>query len=202
MRHFKRPLAVALAVCQVLLGLAGVSAPLPALAQTSDSEPPQIVFERLSEGVRDDTQVVSATVTDNVGVESVVLHYRFDDDGSYRAIPMDQIASTDIYTASVDPDLGNKLMFYYLETRDASGNRTLEGFSFDPIERSLVPAEVVATGTQAPIGTSMSTRNKILYGVLGIVIIGGLAAAAGGGSGGSGNGNVPVTVISDPLVAQ
>lgn len=201
MRHIKRPLAIALTVCQILLGLAGV-APVSVMAQAADSEPPQITFDRLAEGVRDDTQVVSATVTDNIEVESVVLHFRFDNEVSYRTVPMNRLADTDIYSASVEPSNGSELMFYYLETSDASGNRTLEGFSFDPIERALVPANLVAAGSDSPVGTPMSTRNKVLYGVLGLVIVGALAAAAGGGSGGGENGNVPVTVITDPLVAQ
>ena len=202
MRHFKRPLAIALAVCQIILGLAGV-VPGSVMAQAVDSEPPQVTFDRLGEGVRDDTQVVSATVTDNVAVESVVLHYRFDNETSYRTIPMNRLASTDIYSASVEPSPGDELMLYYLESRDSSGNRTLEGFSFDPVERLLVDANVVATTTDAPSGASISTRNKILYGVLGLVVVGALAAAAGGSSGGGGgDDNVPVTVITDPLVAQ
>ena len=201
MRQIKRPLALALAVCQILLGFVGV-APLSAMAQATDSEPPQITFDRLVEGVRNDTQVVSATVTDNVKVESVILHYRFDDEATYRSVPMDRLASTDIYSASVEPSSGDELMLYYLETRDGSGNRTIEGFSFDPIERVLIPASTVAAGAEAPVAAQMSTRNKILYGVLGIVIVGALAAAAGGSSGGGENGNVPVTVITDPLIAQ
>ena len=194
-------MALALALCQIILGLASV-APGPVLAQTVDSEPPQVTFDRLGEGVRDDTQVVSVTVTDNVQVESVMLHYRFDNDASYRTVSMNRLASTDIYSASVEPSTGDELMLYYLEARDSSGNRTLEGFSFDPIERVLVTANVVASAADAPAGTSISTRNKILYGVLGLVVVGALAAAAGGSSGGGGDGNVPVTVITDPLVAQ
>ena len=203
MRNFKRPLALALAACQIILGLTS-AVPGPVMAQAIDSEPPQVTFDRLGEGVRDDTQVVSATVTDNVAVESVVLHYRFDNEASYRTIPMSRLASTDIYSASVEPSSGDELMLYYLETRDSSGNRTLEGFSFDPIERVLVAANVVATTADAPSGTAISTRSKILYGVLGLVVVGALAAAAGGssGGGGGGDGNVPVTVITDPLVAQ
>jgi len=201
MRHFKRPLAIALAVCQIILGVAGI-APLPALAQSADSEPPKIIFDRLVEGVRDDTQVVSATITDNAGIASAVLHYRFNDDDSYLSVPMSRIASTDIYTVSIEPSSGAALMQYYLETRDVSGNRTLEGFSFDPIERELLPANLVATGTEAPSSAPLSTRTKVIFGVLGVVIIGALAAAAGGGSSGGGGGNVPVTVITDPLVAQ
>ena len=58
MRYFKRPLALALAVCQIVLGLVSV-VPGSVLAQAVDSEPPQVTFDRLGEGVRDDTQVVS-----------------------------------------------------------------------------------------------------------------------------------------------
>lgn len=210
--------ATLVASMQIFLALA--VAP-PALAQDVDREAPVVTFEPLEQGRRGDTQVFSANVSDTVGVEAVRLFYRLDPDGTYRSVPMNVLAGTSIYSASIESiDRDVDVIQYYIEARDASGNRTVEGFAFDPLERKLV--ERVALSDQgAPVGgaivtdkerieTGMSTGRKVLYGVLGIVAVGALASLASGGGGGDGGGassgpindqpsQVRVTVIVDPL---
>lgn len=184
----------------------------PAQAQSIDIDPPVIELERVETGVRGEAQVFSATVTDNVGVTETVLHYRTDPEDSYRSVDMAPIGATDIRTASVAADETDvPLIEYYLEARDEGGNRTIRGFAFDPLVRRLEPAG--GPPAQAPVPApepvpepGMSTTRKILYGALGVLVVGALIASAGGDDDGSSSEpnptDIPVTVTVEPLSTQ
>ena len=204
-RKGRRALALWLVLCQ--LTVAGIS---PAGAQSSDRTPPLIEFQPLEEGRRGDTQVFSASVSDDTGVESVTLRYRVAAGEPYRELAMEPLGTTDIYTASVSgADAEVASIQYYIEAIDVADNRSIEGFAFDPLERVLVEPGVPIAGAAPPSGelsTGMTTGQKILYGVLGVVVVGAIAAAASGGGGGSDGApplgddtDVPVTVVVDPL---
>jgi len=190
----------------VFATLAGL--PCVAHAQASDGEPPSITFERIEEGTRGETQVFSATVADEFAVESVTLHYRLGNDVAYDPVPMMPLSGTDIYTVSVETTgTDADVLQYYIEARDEAGNRSIQGFAFDPIERRLVASR----GGQVPVAVpprtdGISTGRKVLYGVLGVLAVGALVAAAGGDSGGGSDtplsddpGNAPLDIIVDPL---
>jgi len=201
-------------VFSVLLATSGL-----VQAQTPDVDPPTIDLELVEQGVRGETQVFSATVTDNDQVASMTLHYRFGADSTYRTAPMSVISGTSIYTTSVDTnDVAADVIQYYMEARDAGDNRTVQGFAFDPFERALVDegTPIVAdsttqtTQTQAEpvVASGMSTQRKVVYGVLGLLVVGGLASALGSGSSDGGpvaddpepGGNVNVTILTpNPL---
>jgi len=170
-----------------------VVAPGLAQAQSTDIDPPQIELELVEEGIRGETQVFSATVTDDNAVSSMTLHYRLGGDSAYVAAPMSPIEGTAIYTASVDTNGTNaSAIQYYMEAKDAAGNRTVQGFAFDPFERLLVDGAIAASDAAAAgsvipvVAPSRSTARKIAYGVIGLLVLGGLASASGGSSGGSG----------------
>ncbi len=183
--------------------------PMTAWGQSVDSEPPLVDFQPVGEGIRGDDQVFTATVSDNVEVVSVTLHFRLDSDSLYDTREMQMLGTTDIYTVTIDTgEAGNEVtaIQYYIEASDAAGNRTLEGFAFDPIERSLTdrplvetePIETATAADRAPVGGGMSTGRKVLYGLLGVIVLGALASSSSGGGGGSSSG-VDVTVVVDPL---
>lgn len=201
-----RPIAVVHLLLALLCTLVVAS---PGIAQDDDRVPPVISFEPLAEGRRGDTQVFSARVDDADGaIERVTFHYRPAGTSAYTTREMTAIPGTDIYTVSVD-DLGPEVeaVQFYFDAVDAAGNRSIEGFAFDPLERLLVgpdvPVQAEVDEGAAPIeADGLSTRRKILYGVLGVVAVGAIAAAAGGGSDGGGGddgGTVPVTIVADPL---
>ncbi len=173
-----------------------------ATAQTTDSEPPVIDMEIVSEGVRGETQVFSATVTDNLAVTTVVFHYRFDGETDYSSSEMALIPNTNVYTASVEPDGSSpNAIEYYIEARDGGDNRTLQGFSFDPLDRTLVSQAAIASSSSSE-GISLSTNRKIVYGVLGLLVLGALAASSSGSSGGSSGGpgpSVPTQIVVEPF---
>lgn len=183
----------------------------PAHAQAVDVEPPVIEYESIAQGVLGDTQVFSTSVVDDKELVEVTLYYRFGSDAPYDSVSMIALAGTSIHTASVPtfPD-SEPVLQYYLEARDSAGNRSIQGFAFDPLERVLVAAESAepqtAVGASEPLATDgISTGRKVFYGVLGILAVGALAAAAGGSGGGGGApsaddpNTVPLTITVDPL---
>lgn len=178
--------------------------PTHALAQSIDSQPPEISVEAVADGIRGDSQVFTATVTDNVGIESVTLYYRFNEDADYVSKSMVLLSATDIYTASIATDSADDSVHaiqYYVGALDLAGNRTLQGFAFDPRERLLLdkPLPLAEVNEAAePPATGMSTQRKIAYGLLGLVVVGALASSGGGG-GASPEPGVGVTVVVDQL---
>lgn len=183
---------------------------MPGLAQAqgADIEPPVIELEVVAEGVRGETQVFSATVTDDNQVSSMTLHYRFGGDSAsaYTAVPMSIIQGTNIYTASIDTNNTTAgVIRYYMEAKDAGGNRTVQGFAFDPFDRALVDEKIVvsdaaAAGSVIPVvAPSRSTTRKIAYGLLALLVVGGLASASRSSSGGNSaaSGDVELTIVVD-----
>lgn len=201
-RRIKQGLSLFVATTHILLGSLAVL-PNLASAQTTDVDPPVVELEVVTEGVQGETQVFSATVNDNTSVLSVILHYRFNDSSNFESVPMTAIQGTDIYTASVDTTgVSAGVIQYYLEAKDAGNNRTVEGFAFDPFERVLVEQSIVtaeAAPADVPVANQpMSFQRKLAYGLLGLLVVGGLASAAGGSSGGSGDsGEVDVNILVD-----
>lgn len=171
-------------------------------AQSTDIEPPVIEFEAVSSGNAGDSQVFAATVADNTQIASVTLYYRFAESTAYQNRPLNMLGSSGIYTVTISSEeLPPSATFiqYYIEAFDVAGNRALQGFAFDPIERQLVtPQAPVAQATNEPVEASgMSLNRKLLYGAVGLLVVGVLASAAGGG--GSSSAGVPVTVVVDQL---
>ncbi|MGQ7844077.1 hypothetical protein ACUNV4_06360 [Granulosicoccus sp. 3-233] len=197
-----RLLTMALAGLQVFMQVMLVM-PTKAWAQDLDSSPPVIESRAVEQGFKGETQVFTATVTDDRGVAAVFLHYRLDGESVYQDRRMEPLGSTGIYSTSLTTDSDVDVIQYYIEATDLAENRTLQGFAFDPIERELVEralpvADAPAAEAPAP---GMSTGRKVLYGVLGLVVVGALASAAGGSgsSGGTSDQNVDVTIVVEPL---
>lgn len=185
----------------VVLQLFMLVMPSSSWAQTLDTDPPRIDFKPVVEGLKGDSQVFSATVSDDKEVEAVMLHYRLDNESVYQNRTMSPIGSTGIFSTTLKVDKTVEVIQYYIEATDKAGNRTLQGFAFDPIERKLLDRQVPAAQTSNTVPEpGMSTGRKILYGVLGLVVVGAIASAAGGSdSGGSSAPDVPVTITVSPL---
>jgi len=196
---FRGALSIGVACCHLAVSLLVTT---PSFAQEVDREPPTIVYEPLERGRQGDRQVFSVTVTDNVEVESVTLRYRPAGTVAFAPVPMTSLSGTDIRTASIenlDPEVS--VIEYYIEARDTAGNRSIEGFAFEPLERRLVdPAVPLAEDGAVVVAGGLSTEEKILYGVLGVIVVGALVASASGGdSGGGGANEVPVRILTPQL---
>lgn len=202
----KRLFAGWLAALQLIVSIVAV-VPVSGWAQTADAEPPLVDFQPVGKGVRGDSQVFTVTVSDNEVVASVILHYRFGEESLYETREMQALGDTDIYTATIVTNDAAEAVIsiqFYIEASDAAGNRTLEGFAFDPFERLLVDQElaVAESSEQLPIESSatpsvgISTGRKVLYGILGVIVVGALASSSSGGGVQAG---VDLTVVVDPL---
>ncbi len=208
----RRTVSSLLVVFQISLAL-GSFYTTTASAQSQDTEPPNVTFEQINEARKGDSQVFTVTATDNVGIDSVVIFYRMSTEQPYDMEVMPRIGDTNLFSyslnASAIPESANGIQ-YYIEAKDSAGNRTLEGFSFDPFERVLLDraSSTVANAAQAEsesdslIG-SMSTTQKVLYGALGLVVVGALVSAAsdsGDDSGPTQSSGVPLTITVNPLI--
>lgn len=198
----QKMLTVTLVVLQLFMQVALVM-PTPLWAQVLDTDPPRIDFKPVVEGLKGDSQVFSATVSDDLELADVVLHYRLDGESVYQNRTMTPIGSTGIFTTTVKIDDSVDVIQYYIEATDKAGNRTLQGFAFDPIERQLLESQVPAAQLarlEEP-APGLSTGRKILYGVLGLIVVGALASAASGSGSGTGGSSqtVPVTITVRPL---
>ena len=200
----RRCLTSLVAILQLMMSVLWVLPASSVHAQGIDSEPPTIEFEAIDQGFIEDSQVFTATVSDDTEVQTVTLYYRFDSEELYKSRRMEMLGSAGIYTATIGTDLapeGTTAIQYYLEALDGVSNRTLQGFAFDPIERELIDVPVpvpvaVAEPVAAPVQVGgISTGRKILYGVLGLVVVGAIAAASSSsGGGGDSQPGVPITI--------
>lgn len=205
----RRLFTACLAALHLLVSVASI-APISVWAQSLDSAPPVVEFQPVDEGIRGESQVFTATVSDNESVRSVVLHYRFSGDSRYETRAMQAMENTDVYRATVetkDATEGVNSIQYFIEATDDAGNRTLEGFAFNPIERLLVVEQVavdnagsnVAADSSPIPATGMSTRRKVLYGLLGVVAVAVLASASSSDGGSGSEEGVELTVVVEPL---
>ena len=195
-----------LTVCQMLLLVAPLIS-TTAGAQPLDFEPPRIGADASTEVFRDEPQVFTVTATDNAGVDSLVIYYRLGPDAEYLNGRMQRIGDTDLFSFTIPAEsipATVSVIQYYIEASDFEGNRTLEGFSFSPVERVLLdkPATVAGSDSQqsgesSSLLGSLSTTQKVVYGVVGLVIVGALVAVASdsGGDSGSSNPTVPATIF-------
>ncbi|MEM7260121.1 MAG: hypothetical protein AAF404_22330, partial [Pseudomonadota bacterium] len=97
-----------------------------AVAQTTiDLEPPSIDHNvpaavKAGKAVR-----ITALVTDEGGVESVIVYYRTTQTGPYDTAQMENSAGAE-YTAVVATGKNKNGLQYYIEAVDSGGNRVLE----------------------------------------------------------------------------
>jgi len=208
----RRGIAGVLACSQIMLSLlaSGLS---PAYAQTLDTEPPRLSIDALEEADKSEAQVFTVTATDNQSIGSVTLFYRLDSESEFQDGEMQRSGESDRFSFTLPAeDISSSVntVQYYIEARDDAGNRMLQGFSFDPLERVLLDqSESVSSNTPASsestsLLSSLSTGQKVVIGVAGIIVIGALVSAGGGGSDGDSSGagpGVPVEITVEPLNA-
>lgn len=153
-----------------------------------------------------DGHIFTATVTDDVGVATVILYYRESGAMTYNRLAMTRVLNTDEFTAFIEPSaLPEKGLEYYIQAKDLAGNSLLRGYSFSPLKLTVdATAPEPETPQPTPISeptlvqTSQTNSddeedsiwsNKWLWIGLGVLAVG--AAAAGGGGGGGGGGTDP-----------
>jgi len=177
-----------------------------ALAQSSpDIRSPVIELNVQAESTASDEQVFTAQVIEDRLLRDVLLYPRRAGQQPFTPVKMAQVGISDNYSASLltDPtDL--RAIEYYIQARDEGGNRTVEGYAFDPYIRVLIQGEPVVNTVVAPTNVSTepvtsTPRSNIRWWHIaaGVVVAGAIASLAGGDSGEGSptdNGTVPLTV--------
>jgi len=177
-----------------------------------DLDPPDVNHIPINSGVAGSAQSFSVRAVDAQGIAEVTFFYRAFNQDAYQSLEMRNVAGTDNYTVSVQTTESQKQFEYYFLVVDTGGNKVLNGFPYQPFERFLVqpttadsanpketPAEDVTNAEQAdqtdkPAGPGVNS-NHLLWGLLGLVVIGALASSGGGDQSTGSNGQtVPVTV--------
>lgn len=161
-----------------------------------DLEPPLIEHDVIGEAEADIRQTFVATVVDDQELDSVLFYYRFAGETSYSRYVMMPLSFSSTYIAQIPTDPDNvDAIEYYIQARDASGNRTVRGYTFSPLVRNLIPPAVevpiAATeqaATEAAVEESGSRFPKVVYIVGGVLLLGLIAGAAGSSGGGSDSG--------------
>jgi len=171
------------------------------LAQSSpDTRSPVIELEAVAQSQADSSQVFTAQVVDDRLLKDVILYHRRDGQQAFSPTPMTPLGDSAYFTASIptEPD-DLRAIQYYVQARDEGGNRTVEGYAFDPYTRVLIAnSAVISTPEPVPAAqTETSSGIRWWHVALGVVLVGAIASAAGGsssGGGSSGDGTVPLTV--------
>lgn len=158
----------------------GLVAPIVHAQDDIDVEPPLIEHEPIADGVAGDVQEFSATVVDDRELAEVLLFHRFAGDETFDETPMERVASSSVYTASIPTDARDaRAIEYYIQARDAAGNRVIKGYAFSPLVRDMADD---AAAPQARAGgereSSSGSGRRWLYIGLGVLAVGALAAAA------------------------
>ena len=167
----------------------------PAFAQSGsliDVDPPLIEHEIVDTVESNIRQTFVATVVDDDELDSVRLFYRFEGEPTYSTKLMSRVSFSSSYIAQIntDPSVETSIE-YYIQAKDNSGNRTVRGYAFNPLVRSIVLSEdtLAANAGESEIqkvtAEESSKPGKALYIVLGVLAVGLLAGLAGGGDGGS-----------------
>jgi len=164
---------------------------------------PTITFVPPSELVSaGSSQKISATVTDNVGVQSVTLFYRTVGTDPYQRALMSRGSAADHYSTMIF-DVKAPGIEYYIQAMDLAGNTLLKGYSFSPlvisVKRSGESGRVSSTPSNREIRDKLkkasSFDNKTwLWIGLGALAVGGLVVA-GSDSGGGGGAVTPTGTI-------
>lgn len=199
-----RPMTRSLPFVVALLTGGATLAPLHAESVVPDTRAPHIELEALTESAADRSQVFTAQVSDDRALESVTLHHRRDGTQPFARATMSPLGDTGYYSVSLptDPD-DLRAIEYYVQALDGNGNRTVEGYAFDPFRRTLLPAAPLAVDgrnaepAERTAAGDASLQRRWWAVALGIVAVGAIAALAGGGGSddsGGGEGTVPPAV--------
>ena len=172
----------------------------PSFPGDIDIDPPIIDHESLETGVSGEPQQFSAVVVDDRGLTHVVLFHRDRSGAQYSDIEMEQVGSTNEYTAVIDTSEGQDSVEYYIEALDTGGNRVLKGFPFFPLERQLDPGP---TSTAEVTEEASGSDKRLIYVALGVAAVG-LAALLLSGGGDNDNpepepgATVPISITITP----
>lgn len=171
-------------------------------AQSTDITAPVLLLDEIDKGVSGETQVFSARVTDDVALKSVTLFHRLSGDEAYLASAMNQIGRSDVFAVSLPSTIDDtRDIEYYLQVEDTGGNKSLSGFAFDPLIRDMSVESKPSVVPVSKTRKSLSRNQRLLWGLVGVLVVGVVASQSGGGgsSGGDMPNTIPVNITVNPL---
>lgn len=153
-----------------------------------DTRSPVIELEAVAESQADSAQVFTALVADDRALQDVTLYHRREGQQPFIAVKMQPIGDSGYYSATVNTDRSDaRAIQYYVQARDESGNRTVEGYAFDPYTRVIVADKNViasAASTATPDNQQYTGRIRWWHVALGIGVAALIASQSSGGSDG------------------
>lgn len=208
--------ALALAGLEIAAGTARAQGAAPGRATDADIEPPVIEIEALDEVAAAASQVFTAQVVDDRGLRDVRLYHRRAGKREFESVPMLPVGRSAFHSVTLDTDPADlRTIEYYVQARDGGGNRSVEGFAFEPLVRRLTPAvdsglaRVPVTKVPASARVSGPTARDAApssgspvrwwHVALGVVAAGTLAALAGGGDDGASSDGAAISGPTVPL---
>lgn len=163
-----------------------------------DTRSPLIELEAVAESQADNSQVFTAQVVDDRLLKDVILYHRREGQQAFSPTIMNPIGETAYFTVSIETDPSDlRTIQYYIQARDEGGNRTVQGYAFDPYNRELIANTAIINAQVVEPVEATSTKGGIRWWhiAVGVVLAGALASTAGGSSGGSSDdGSVPLTI--------
>lgn len=210
MYHFLRRTRIAASFLSGLLALSLFSQQAMAIDFIAPQIEHKLATEQLPQG---DDHLVTAKVTDDTAVASVIVHYREKGTRDFQPMLMQNLDGSSHYEARIAGTSINAAgIEYFFEATDSSGN-TLEMYGSDgePFSVAVVQQEVsvvnrinisVPNGGKASQVSSRSADQSVLpikkknnktwlWVGLGILAAAAIAGAAGGGSGSTDSGPAP-----------
>ena len=116
----------------------------PSLDAAFDIAAPRIDHDPIRDQLKEnESLIISATVNDDQGVDSVLLFYRSGNQTEYTRLTMNAMApGSNIYGVEIGAAAIQFPKFdYYIEAKDKAGNAELRGVSFSPLRVSVRQAE-------------------------------------------------------------
>lgn len=176
-----------------------------AVAQSSsngglpDTRSPVIELTPIAESKAADSQVFNAQAVDDRLLKDVILYYRRDGQQAFSRAQMNPVADSSFFSVTIATDPTDlRAIQYYVQARDESGNRTVEGYAFDPYTRVLIANNsIITTQAVTPVETVSSSGGVQWWQIaLGVLAVGALASAVSSGDSGgtTDEGGVPLTV--------
>ena len=150
-------------------------------AAVADARAPEIADVSPAAAPAGERQRFAVEVTDDTGVDEVVLFHRAAGDAEFERLPM-SAAGGNRYVATLPSAADTTLIEYFVEARDPAGNRESLGSRFMALERPLEAAASAPAVASAPAPEPVAEpRSNTLWYVLGgALLVGAIAAAAGG----------------------
>ncbi|ASJ75430.1 hypothetical protein [Granulosicoccus antarcticus] len=125
----------------LVLSLVAIPGQAQEIDPETDSLPPIIELEQLTEGVADRSQVFTVQIAEDRELQDATFYYRREGQLPFTPAPMEALGNTGYYSVSIPTDRSDlRTIEYYVQARDLSGNRTVSGFAFDPYRRTLQPS--------------------------------------------------------------